>query len=124
MSANRFRFRAWHLASESWIPERDLEFWAMRSLWRPDVQNKNVILMQSTGLLDKNGKEIFEGDIIECSNHVVTFRGDVYWDSYEWAVRDFFCSSFDDPSAAFSEMPTDKCWEILGSIHANPELLK
>ena len=78
-----------------------------------DVNNK-IILMQYTGLKDKNGKEIYEGDILKG-----TFYGfpmpeydyvfQIYWDEKEKG----FMASYFEPS---------EC-EVIGNIYDNPELL-
>lgn len=79
-----------------------------------DITNK-VELMQYTGLHDKNGKEIYEGDILKG-----TFYGfpmpeydyvfQIYWDGKEKG----FMASYFEPS---------EC-EVIGNIYDNPELLK
>lgn len=82
------------------------------------------VLIQSTGLHDKNGKEIFEGDVIRI---VHPFRGrthigEVFKDIYMFNIKDFYFSHYDSPGDAFSE--GTEYMEIIGNIYQNPHLLK
>jgi uncharacterized phage protein (TIGR01671 family) len=70
-------------------------------------------LMQFTGLLDKNGKEIYEGDV--CININTNNKGFVRFD-YGWAI-DYNNHSHDMPQYYCEHL------EIIGNIHENPELL-
>lgn len=84
----------------------------------------NYELMQSTGLTDKNGKEIFEGDVISI---VHPFRGrthigEVIKEAYTYNVKDFYFSHYDIPCDAFSE--GTEYMEVIGNIHEHPELLE
>lgn len=76
-----------------------------------------------TCLTDKNGKMIFEGDIIEIDHpYNGKSKHTVVWDNYEWNLSDFHASCFDYPSEAFSE--GTKYMTVIGNIHDTPELLK
>lgn len=72
---------------------------------------------QYTGLNDKNGKKIFEGDVAKC-----TFCYDVgQYPRYETHARmvEFKISGF----YPFTKSTHDPC-EIIGNIHDNPELVE
>jgi hypothetical protein len=73
-------------------------------------------LLEFTGLLDKNGKEIFEGDVVDWAGG----KGDVYFEKGKFIVRGFSLSYQDSPWDAFSE---HAILEIIGNIYENLELL-
>lgn len=81
---------------------------------------KDVILEQYTGLKDKNGKEIFEGDIVR------TQEGDIQ--EVRWVNQELTYGTF-VAFIAYSKKPPhamglSKSDEIIGNIHENPELLR
>lgn len=100
--------------------------------------NKNeYIIMQYTGLKDKNGKEIYEGDIIVQDGYiwfddgVPNYRGVVEWIYSQWQVILHCVNSekqgiSDGINESINEGFDDgecTCWEVVGNIYENPELL-
>lgn len=84
---------------------------------------------QFTGLLDKNEKEIYDGDIVHYTQHegylLESFVGEIIWSiedacwCYEYGGYYYhFCDSDEVQQDLLNHM------EIIGSIHDNPELLK
>lgn len=80
---------------------------------------------QYTGLTDKNGNKIFEGDIIRCNNRVEVYIGLVDWDicNPSMCIRYTSEKGFDHIEYDFI-ICGNMTIEILGNIHDNPELMK
>ena len=87
---------------------------------------------QFTGLLDKNGKKIFEGDIIKFINgrllDVRFNRETLQWELTDVGVPDWEVNHLHN-TLPLSELEVETCYgemtsEIVGNIHDNPELLK
>lgn len=77
--------------------------------------DKQAVIMQSTGLKDLNGVEIFEGDILFDKHHNPQIGVVVF---YEGAFQ-LLANNMYYPLIQF-----DGDVEIIGNIHENPELLE
>ena len=79
---------------------------------------------QYTGLTDKNGKKIFEGDIVKAQDDVF---GSPFCDGIIGKIVYDECAFFIEPkNPVDSQRLFDECavYEVIGNIHDNPELLK
>jgi uncharacterized phage protein (TIGR01671 family) len=104
---------------------------------RPDYDK--IILMQFTGLLDADGTEIYEGDIVVVPGEYIWFddgepnyRGVVDWIFSQWQVvaycvnpnkrgiSDGINEGLNDAGWGEGEKSH---WKVIGNIHENPELL-
>lgn len=105
-----------------------------------------IELMQSTGLHDKNGKEIFEGDILKFNDEWDDYCYEGYVDgstegiNFVEIIRETTCFTFGkfrtsdssllyfmrDEYLSFEDLITDKDFEfeVVGNIYENPELLE
>lgn len=77
---------------------------------------------QFTGLTDKNGKEIYEGDIIQDNNGI----GVIMWFQTSWGIASYAygydgLKSYTAVDSFYSK--ETKEWTVIGNIHDNPELL-
>jgi len=100
------KFRVWDKEKGEMIEWEDISFHPL--WWFKDNPTKEFMI--STGLHDKNGKEIWEGDVVtihDGRNEVII------WEDAGFRMEDgtIFCQD------------RAKRWEVIGNIYENPELL-
>ena len=123
MTNRIIKFRVWNgeqMIYPDYIDREGYAHWSENSI--PEISNK---LMQFTGLLDKNGKEIYEGDILSGEDNLDKSPMVVCWDdeNLQWVVKRV--SDKDKFELWYvMEESSVKEPEVIGNIYENPELLK
>lgn len=129
------KYRAWHKTWEDMCKVKRIRFNDDGNVTRVLVKGRELVkgvnfgsdtrldeieLMQSTGLFDKNGKEVFVGDIIKCTRgclHEVYIEKE-YGGTYIGGMPAIYLKGIREGYAWTGDE------KIIGNIYENPELLK
>ena len=117
------RFRVWDDVEKKMYQWEDMCWkWMMHQLNNPEIHS----VMQYIGIKDKNGKEVYEGDILKIAYEigdeeeikVVEYCGHEGYPAFDFKDNEMESNGL---SVAFNQNDT---FEIIGNIYQNPELLK
>ncbi len=118
IEVREIKFRAWEKSLQEIIPVHDIDFSSRQintnGAWR--LFNE-VELMQYTGLHDKNGKEIYEGDIVRTSP--IDRPMIVKWDDKSASI----CITNLEGRILCASIAWE-VWVVIGNIYQNPGLLE
>jgi uncharacterized phage protein (TIGR01671 family) len=128
MMNDRFKFRVWDKKNNLYFgcdyPPRwynvdelygDVDEIFIEGMYKI-ANDDDYVLEQCTGLKDKNGKLIYEGDILKTLDGSICF---VVWIGISFWVE--------SPGSEAKDLEHDSFYEhceVIGNIHENPELLK
>lgn len=123
------KFRAWNRIVGRW------QYFQLTDLEKQKgaIQWQNLEIMQYTGLTDKNGKEIYEGDILRVpelyETPEMTATAYVNWEVVfmfgSWHLKGPDYTPELGSTTLYDEHHSyDEDFEVIGNIYENPELLK
>lgn len=128
------KFRVWDKTNKEMLEWEELDFTKELgedeiTIFEPTGQFAQPMYfyeaMQSTGLKDKNGVEIYEGDIVELKypyDKRIKTRGSIVWDIY----KSCFGISMKETTERYElyRVTAGNYLTVIGNVHQNPELLE
>lgn len=116
------KFRFWDIKEFLFIPWESIN-----SEYLYDYLSKDegiVIPQQYTGLKDKNGVEVYEGDVVKHFDHSELIREVIFMKgSFGYWTGEEFISYASNYHFEWLDLHKSEKIEVIGNIHENPELL-
>jgi uncharacterized phage protein (TIGR01671 family) len=129
------KFRIWNTIEGKWNgihdqePKMVGELCCHKGIYLiPESASRNLIVQQFTGLLDKKGKEIYEGDVLERIGNGSFCKIVVSWNDKECCFVYNNVGNLHGSPSPLHDNFVNLCdwtyWVVCGNIFENPELLK
>jgi uncharacterized phage protein (TIGR01671 family) len=114
------KFRVWDTKQKCYLRYYDVNVWHESPLLNDIFENERMVFQQYIGLKDKNGVEIYEGDILKCKGFHGWFDQVGFY--YNVVVKHTIVKSGESQITGFAYIPIDR--EVIGNIFETPELLE
>ncbi len=112
------KFRAW----KEW--NNKMLFFELGSVNAGDLFDSDWKVMQFTALKDKNGVEMYEGDIVTAEDGYIGLSNwQVIWRDDRWHLDNGEGGSFDNGDYYRGDEVSWETVSVVGNVHENPELL-
>ena len=134
--SREIKFRAWNKYTSKMLEQEGISgsnsYISFLDFYYDNSEDRNfgsvindLILMQFTGLLDKNGKEIFEGDLLQYDgyNFKLINKEKIYQIKYDDNLAQYYSYNLENSFDTFLVVRAWKESKIIGNIFQNPELI-